>query len=108
MTGCHPEISAGCKGRWSSPILILRLDKRPLFRYIIANLAHQGRQSGDAGRWGRSGSRGQGLVTSAPGRLTGKRPAGMMTGLRLCRWTGIGRFQVTPEGCRVPGSAFWS
>ncbi len=48
----------------------------------------KGRRPGDAGRWGRSGSRGRGLVTSAPGRLTGKRPAGMMTGSwkEKCAW----------------------
>ncbi len=35
-----------------------------------------------------SGSRGRRLVTAAPGRLREQRPAGTMTGLRPCRWTG--------------------
>jgi hypothetical protein len=38
--------------------------------------------AGHSGRWSESGSRGQGLVTSAPGRLRRKGPAGTTTGLR--------------------------
>ena len=55
------------------------LDTRPHFRYIMRILPTKGRRPGDIGRWGRSGSRGQGLVTSVPGRL-GHHPAGTMTG----------------------------
>jgi hypothetical protein len=55
-------------------------------------------------RWGECGSRGRD-DTFRSRAAPGIRPAGIMTGLRLCRWTGTGGDGQRPSFSHVPGSA---
>ena len=55
-------------------------------------------------RWGECGSRGRD-DTSRSRAASGRRPAGIMTGLRLGRWTGTGGGRQHLLFSRVPGSA---
>jgi hypothetical protein len=52
--------------------------------------------AGDTGWRSESGSRGQRFVTVAPGRLRRKRPAGIMTGLRVYSLDWDRRGRITP------------
>ncbi len=58
------------------------LDIRLHFSYTPQISLIERTAAGDTGWRSESGSRGRGLVTSAPGRLRVIRPAGTMTGLR--------------------------
>ncbi len=58
------------------------LDIRPHFSYKPRISLTERTAAGDPGWRSESGSRGRGLVTSAPGRLRVIRPSGITTGLR--------------------------
>ena len=70
-----------------------------------AILAHvPGRRSGDTGRRSGSGSRGQGLVTFAPGRLRQDTPGRHDDrSASACSWTRTAKARVIPAVRRGPG-----
>ena len=83
-----------------------RLHIIPFSGTIFSNHSRsEGHRRGGACGGGASAVPAGGTITFRSRAAPGIRPAGIMTGLRLCRWTGTGGGGQHPSFSHVPGSA---